>query len=417
MVNIKNKEETKEKTFQHYIAANKYKKGFLNPFYLLIIIIISIFLAETLVMYILSALPHLSNFQRAIIDASLLIYISFPMLYFFVLRPLRLNITNRIKAEEALWGSERLHRTLVETSSDCICKLDLEGNFLYMNPAGLKSYGISLKEIKGTHCTRFSKNEYNNFLLNESLKKATNGETVRFRYEGETGLGERWFESTLTPQKDNSGKVVTLLRISRDITELKKVEAALKRSEETYRLIFENSPLGVCLFDSKGVVIDCNKNLSEILGAPRGRIIGVKMLTTFKDKRQKTAIETALSGNTGYFEGDYVSVTGGKDSSIRTIYSPLISEDGSIIGGISITEDITNQKTMEKEKDRLICELQEALAKVKTLSGILPICSSCKKIRDDKGYWRQLETYIRDHSKAEFTHSLCPECANKYTEN
>ena len=64
-----------------------------------------------------------------------------------------------------------------------------------------------------------------------------------------------------------------------------------------------------------------------------------------------------------------------------------------------------------KEKEKLIVELQEVLAKVKTLSGLLPICSSCKKIRDDKGYWNQIETYIRQRSEAEFTHSICPNCA------
>lgn len=56
-------------------------------------------------------------------------------------------------------------------------------------------------------------------------------------------------------------------------------------------------------------------------------------------------------------------------------------------------------------------ELQDALSKVKLLGGLLPICASCKKIRDDKGYWQQIEAYIRDHSEAEFSHGICPECA------
>jgi DNA-binding NtrC family response regulator len=64
-----------------------------------------------------------------------------------------------------------------------------------------------------------------------------------------------------------------------------------------------------------------------------------------------------------------------------------------------------------KEKQKLINELENALFKIKTLSGMLPICASCKKIRDDKGYWNQIEEYIRDHSEAEFTHSICPKCA------
>ncbi|HXW00169.1 MAG TPA: response regulator [Anaerolineae bacterium] len=62
---------------------------------------------------------------------------------------------------------------------------------------------------------------------------------------------------------------------------------------------------------------------------------------------------------------------------------------------------------------RLNKELQAALAKVKMLSGLLPICASCKKIRDDKGYWQQVEVYIQDHSEAEFTHGFCPDCLAK----
>ncbi|MFW6155382.1 MAG: response regulator [Planctomycetota bacterium] len=66
-----------------------------------------------------------------------------------------------------------------------------------------------------------------------------------------------------------------------------------------------------------------------------------------------------------------------------------------------------------EERDRLIDELQAALERVKRLSGLLPICSNCKKVRDDRGYWNQIEAYIRDHSEAEFSHGLCPECAAK----
>jgi FixJ family two-component response regulator len=67
----------------------------------------------------------------------------------------------------------------------------------------------------------------------------------------------------------------------------------------------------------------------------------------------------------------------------------------------------------QHEQERLISELREALAKVKKLSGLLPMCASCKKIRDDKGYWNQLEAYISAHSEADFSHGICPECAKK----
>jgi hypothetical protein len=73
--------------------------------------------------------------------------------------------------------------------------------------------------------------------------------------------------------------------------------------------------------------------------------------------------------------------------------------------------EIEERRRAQVDKDNLIIELQDALTKVKTLSGLLPICASCKKIRDDKGYWNQIESYIKHHSEAEFSHSICPECA------
>ena len=66
-----------------------------------------------------------------------------------------------------------------------------------------------------------------------------------------------------------------------------------------------------------------------------------------------------------------------------------------------------------KERENIILELQDALAEVITLRGVIPICSSCKKVRDDKGYWNQIESYIRDRSEADFSHSICPECAKE----
>jgi PAS domain S-box-containing protein len=79
----------------------------------------------------------------------------------------------------------------------------------------------------------------------------------------------------------------------------------------------------------------------------------------------------------------------------------------------SIIRDITERKQAEEERGKLVHDLQEALSRVKSLSGLLPICASCKKIRDDKGYWNQIESYIHDHSEADFSHSICPECARK----
>jgi HAMP domain-containing protein len=80
---------------------------------------------------------------------------------------------------------------------------------------------------------------------------------------------------------------------------------------------------------------------------------------------------------------------------------------------MAFNEMTERRKQAEEEREKLILQLQESLSKVKVLSGMLPICSSCKKIRDDKGYWSQIESYIRDHSDAEFSHGICPDCAKK----
>lgn len=79
----------------------------------------------------------------------------------------------------------------------------------------------------------------------------------------------------------------------------------------------------------------------------------------------------------------------------------------------ALRSEIEQRKSVQKEREVLIQELKQALGEVKTLSGLLPICSSCKKIRDDSGYWRQIEEYVKQHSNAEFTHGICPECVKK----
>lgn len=90
---------------------------------------------------------------------------------------------------------------------------------------------------------------------------------------------------------------------------------------------------------------------------------------------------------------------------------PLKDASGRICGGVVVFHDVTDERNAAAEREQLIAELTQALSEVKTLSGMLPICSSCKKIRDDKGYWNQIDSYLHDHSGAKFSHGICPECA------
>jgi DNA repair exonuclease SbcCD ATPase subunit len=95
------------------------------------------------------------------------------------------------------------------------------------------------------------------------------------------------------------------------------------------------------------------------------------------------------------------------EQKVRERTAELVEANG------ALKTEVAQRKQAEEEREKLIRELQYALSEVKTLSGLLPICASCKKIRDDKGYWSQIEEYIRKHSDAEFTHGLCPGCAEK----
>jgi hypothetical protein len=85
----------------------------------------------------------------------------------------------------------------------------------------------------------------------------------------------------------------------------------------------------------------------------------------------------------------------------------------SVVNFVKENTMVTERNRAQEERERLIVELQGALAEVKTLSGLLPICASCKKIRDDQGYWNQIEDYVSGHSKATFSHGICPDCAKK----
>ena len=109
---------------------------------------------------------------------------------------------------------------------------------------------------------------------------------------------------------------------------------------------------------------------------------------------------TDKNGNTVYFH--------------CTANVALRDTDGNLTRVIEISRDVTELKKAEEEKDRLIEQLQEAAEKIDRLNRLLPICASCKKIRNDDGYWQQVEEYLRDNAQILFSHSMCPSCINKW---
>lgn len=93
---------------------------------------------------------------------------------------------------------------------------------------------------------------------------------------------------------------------------------------------------------------------------------------------------------------------------------PFRDDSGTRLGIVESFQDISRRKELETEQQRLIRELEGALAEVRVLRGLLPICSACKKIRDAEGSWSEVEQYVSKHSEATFTHGMCPDCLRAY---
>ncbi|HTN74297.1 MAG TPA: MASE1 domain-containing protein [Pirellulaceae bacterium] len=105
--------------------------------------------------------------------------------------------------------------------------------------------------------------------------------------------------------------------------------------------------------------------------------------------------------------------TGGEERVVAATARPVYDRDRQTIGAVVAMHDITEQANVERERERLIAELQHALGEIKTLRGLIPICASCKSVRDDKGYWQKIEAFLHKHTDAEFSHGICDGCGVK----
>jgi len=124
------------------------------------------------------------------------------------------------------------------------------------------------------------------------------------------------------------------------------------------------------------------------------------------------AVAVFTDGNIHKNEKAYHS--NGSERHLEVTSAPLRDAAGKITAVVNINHDITVRKMSEKGKEHLIRELQASLAKTKRLNGLLPICSYCKKIKDNNGAWQQLESYLRSHAEVEFSHGICHECGEKH---
>jgi PAS domain S-box-containing protein len=166
------------------------------------------------------------------------------------------------------------------------------------------------------------------------------------------------------------------------------------------------------------IIVSWNPAAERIYGYQAAEVIGRSIAILFPLDRRDELLEIMSSIRRGELVGFHQTERLRKDGRIipvSTTISPIRNMEGQVIGASSIARDITKQKQADDERLGLIKELTEALGHVKKLSGLLPICASCKRIRDDQGYWQQVETYITRHTDAVFTHGICPECVKLFT--
>jgi PAS domain S-box-containing protein len=197
-------------------------------------------------------------------------------------------------------------------------------------------------------------------------------------------------------------------------------ERAARRDSETARAhlasIVESCDDAIMSKALDGTVLSWNRGAERIYGYRAQEIIGRSISVLIPAERQHEMEEIRELVEQGECMDRLETVRlrqNGESMDVSVTISPIKDADGKICGASIVSRDITERKRQENERLKLIQDLQAALARVHTLSGLLPICASCKKIRNDHGYWEQVETYIRNRSNADFTHGICPDCITR----
>jgi len=187
----------------------------------------------------------------------------------------------------------------------------------------------------------------------------------------------------------------------------------MKLTKEKYYSIFQKSIDALLIVDTKTrKILEVNQAIRPILGYKETELIGKKFSILFP--QQSTSSAKNRIDNIKIYGSVFVDEFRCADGSSRILdLTFTIIPWGKKEAILATFRDPSERIRVEKERENLINELQRALAKIKTLKGLLPICASCKKIRNDDGYWQQVESYISDHSEAHFSHGICPECEKK----
>lgn len=184
-----------------------------------------------------------------------------------------------------------------------------------------------------------------------------------------------------------------------------------------YRQLIDNCPEWLWEVDVLGVMAFSNGKVRNVLGYRPEEVVGHRLTEYMLEddaQRMREILASPISPDDGRrFEAVFWRKDGG-ETQLELNLIPAFDTSGRMTGYEGVAQNITARKHAEEERERLVRKLQAAVLESKMLHGLLPICASCKKIRDDHGDWNVLELYLRSHADVTFTHSLCPECLKKY---
>jgi PAS domain S-box-containing protein len=318
-----------------------------------------------------------------------------------------------------------LHSAIINRMTEGVYLIRLDGTIVYTNPRFEEMFGYEPGEMIGKSVsivnfpTEKSPEETAKEILDILEKEGVwQGEIQNIKQDGTLF----WcYASVIAFDHSKYGKV--LVATHTDITERKRIDELLRKT--TYDLGERVKELD-CLYGISQLVEKPGICLSDIF---QGTAYLIPLswqypdITSARIRLNDQIYQTENFSLTPWLQTQPIVVFGQKLGSIEVCYleeRPIIDkgaflkEEQDLINAIAERLGrIVERKETEDEKERLIDELQGALAKVKTLSGFLPICASCKNIRDDEGYWNQIESYISKHSDVLFSHSICPVCVKK----
>jgi len=325
-------------------------------------------------------------------------------------RTAELNNLNQV-----LTDSEERYRSLSDAAFEGIV-ISEKGIFLEVNNTMAKMYGYPKAELIGRRAAEFVEAD----MRKEIQNKILSGYEKPYESIGIKKNGTRFPIEVHAKMFAYKGRQVRVTAI-RDLSEQKKAEEALRESERRYRALIETAPSIILHLSPEGRILGLNPEAERLFGCTRAEALGKNYLERFIPGEARGPIyqdfkEVLRAERTRGYENP-VTDAYGKERILSWDVAPLLDDRNEATGVIAIGQDITERKQAEKEREKLIKDLQEALKEIKTLRGILPLCSFCKKIRDDKGYWEQVDVYIHKHLQADISHGICPECMKAHYPN